>query len=465
TAEERADMQDGVISPASPVVEVMKSAVQSAPAVPLTVGPQKWRDESLRSIQRAQHLVLQSHMGALRSAARYRRAPLSSGFTDSDAETLVKVRSKSTETTLHSVGMNGPFPPPALRDQSAEASVGMASEYMRSVREVEGRLRREAGKVTQEATKLEHQRERLEKLLRSFRRALLVNQQSTDGRTFRPTVKETEKDGADFLLGHEKKGLNDLKQKLETMLRDTLIQQQALALSSRQLLNCAFERSRVIDLLPQHGSPSATVHRSPSPLSVKPDPSGPYTPECDEVLKASAAALHKSRELRDHMKQLIHDAITKQTHLHHSVNEGLQKKIAETAHLQHHLSLSSAATRQAISRKQRQMQCASYSYGRVLGPVSSVDLFCRERLDRPVVQVYERHQSSCLPEPRLLTQGTTMLKQHLDSAEKTVEDLQVARLQLVDDTCLKQAAAGVDSAIVRLRRRLVLPTFVQVANA
>ncbi|KAL7832185.1 hypothetical protein AOLI_G00297330 [Acnodon oligacanthus] len=437
----------------------------AAPAAPPAVGAQEWRDESLRSIQRAQRLVLQSHMDTLHTAARCRRAPLSSRLADGESGTLGKIRPKSTGATLHSLGMNGPFPPPALRDQSAEASISMAGEYMRSVREVEGHLRRTAGKVTQEATKLQHQRERLEKLLRSFRKALLVNQQSTDGRTFRPSVKETVKDGADLLLCHEKKGLTELKQKLETMLRDTLTQQQALAQSSRQLLNCAFERSRVIELLPQHGSPSATVHRSPSPLSMKPDPSGPYTPECKDVLEASAAVLHKSQQLRENMKQLMCDAIIKQTTLHHSVNEGLLKKITETTNLQHHLTLSSAATRQAISRQQRQMQCANYSHGRVLGPVSSADLFCRERLDRPVVQVYERHQSSCLPEPSLLTQGSAMLKQHLDFAEKAVEDLQVARLQLEDDTYLKRAAAGVDSAVVRLRRRLVLPTCVQVANA
>lgn len=34
------------------------------------------------------------------------------------------------------------------------------------------------------------------------------------------------KDGADHLLCHERKGLNKLKQKLETSLRDTLIQLQ-----------------------------------------------------------------------------------------------------------------------------------------------------------------------------------------------------------------------------------------------
>lgn len=35
-----------------------------------------------------------------------------------------------------------------------------------------------------------------------------------------------ENDGADYLLCHEKKGLNELKQELETLLRDTLNQLQ-----------------------------------------------------------------------------------------------------------------------------------------------------------------------------------------------------------------------------------------------
>lgn len=54
-----------------------------------------------------------------------------------------------------------------------------------------------------------------------------------------------------------------------------------LAQSNRQLLDCAFERSRVIELLPQHGSPLAAVHGSLSPLAQKPDPSGPFTPGTD----------------------------------------------------------------------------------------------------------------------------------------------------------------------------------------
>lgn len=96
---------------------------------------------------------------------------------------------------LHSIGMSGPFPSPALREQTAGLSVAMAAEYTRAVRQVEGCLRRQAGRITEEATRLNHQKEKLEKLLRSVRTALLINQKATDKRTRRPateTVSEEE---------------------------------------------------------------------------------------------------------------------------------------------------------------------------------------------------------------------------------------------------------------------------------
>lgn len=95
---------------------------------------------------------------------------------------------------LHSLCASGPFPPPALREQSASLSVAVAAEYTRAVRQVEGCLRRQAGKITEEATRLDRQKEKLEKLLRSVRTALLINQKTTDARSRRPateTVSET----------------------------------------------------------------------------------------------------------------------------------------------------------------------------------------------------------------------------------------------------------------------------------
>ncbi|KAK7156709.1 hypothetical protein R3I94_006676 [Phoxinus phoxinus] len=451
----------------------MKRSVQSAsPAV----GSKGWRDATVRSILRAADLTRQTRVDQLPSSTRYRshsvgtfahRLPQLTACSDekdhseSDSEKKDEFRHKSTGSMLTSRIISGPFPPPALRDQSAVVSAGMVGEYMRGVREVEGHLRRQAGRVTQEDTRVKHQRERLEKLLRSLRKALLVNQQSADGRTFRPATTETIRDGADDLLHNERRVLDVLKEELESMLKKTLTQQQVLAESSKELLDCAFERSRVIDLLPQHGSLSAGVKTYPSPLSQKPDPTGPFTPECKQALDSSSTVLRESQQLRKNIAEVMRDVVKKQTDMHQSASEALQKKITETISLEQHLTLSSAATRQAIYRKQRQMQCAAYSLGRAMGPVCSADLFCREILSRPMTQLYGRHPSVGLPESDLLTWGSTMLRKHLESSGKEIAVLQFAHQQLEDDMYGKRAAGSVDSAVVRLRRRLVRPQSVR----
>lgn len=74
----------------------------------------------------------------------------------------------------------------------------MAAEYTRAVRQVEGRLRRQAGRITEEATRLDHQKEKLEKLLRSVRTALLINQKTTDERTRRPATETVSEEGSNL---------------------------------------------------------------------------------------------------------------------------------------------------------------------------------------------------------------------------------------------------------------------------
>lgn len=84
-----------------------------------------------------------------------------------------------------------PFPPTSLREQCAGASVAVAVDYMRGVREVEARLRRQAGRVTEEATKLQRDRGHLERMLRGLGANLSINRRSSEGRSRRPPTAET----------------------------------------------------------------------------------------------------------------------------------------------------------------------------------------------------------------------------------------------------------------------------------
>ncbi|KAJ8288054.1 hypothetical protein COCON_G00007130 [Conger conger] len=456
----------------------------------LTIGPQSWRERSKHSIRRAEELIRQSDARRSRSASPCRSRSCTVGrlshantpvplelneaekrsrkHSDNGNSTQLihKVRPMTTGTTcftLASAPLVAPFPPPCLREQCADASVRAAGEYMREVRGVEGQLRRQACRVGQESVKLERERGYLERMLRSLRKELLVNQRSLEERTSRPPTTEKGRDGADRLLDREKKELSELKAQLEGTLRDTLTQLQALSQSSKLLLECASERSCVLDLLPHSAINSAGGRCTPSQVTMKPDPTGPYTPECKQAMESSNSALTQSQLLREQIRCLIGEAIARQKSAHQLVNEGLVKKIAETVSLKQNLSLSSASARQAIYRKQRQLNCIQHSHDRALGPVSRADLLSRERLDRPLVQVYHRHPGTQLPEAMHLIQGGAVVQRCLLSSGGELAQLCGTRLKLMEDMRGKGAAAQVDSSVVRLRRRLLdrrmMPSF------
>ncbi|XP_059194871.1 coiled-coil domain-containing protein 105 [Centropristis striata] len=452
--------------------------VQSVPLGSVTIGPQSWRDGTVHSIRRAERLVRQTRAGRSVTCSRPRSCSATAGFTpqrtEGTAETsgdkitaeecaesrdcICKNKMSRPQTTgaMFRSGSQrtpvAPFPPTSLREQCAGASVAVAGEYMRRVREVEARLRRQAGRVTQEGIKLERERGHLERMLRSLRSHLTVNRRSSDGRTRRPPTAETERDGADYLLLCEKRELAQLKQELEGALRNTLTQLQALGQSSRQLLDCASERARVLELLPH--SASAGGHTGALSFT-KADPVSPFTPECKQVLESSTVTVNQSQLLRENIRQMLASAITRQKAVHRTVNDGLVKKIAETISLQQRLTLMSAATRQAMFRKQREINCIRHSHDRVQGPEYSGDILSREKLNRPLVQVYHRHPGTQLPEAAHLIQGSAVLRRCLTSSEGELTRLQRACLQLLDDQHSKTAAAQVDAAVVRMRRQQV----------
>ncbi|XP_041843873.1 coiled-coil domain-containing protein 105 [Melanotaenia boesemani] len=456
--------------------------VQLVPLGSVTIGPQSWRDGTVRSIQRTERLIRQTRAGwsaacswprtVSFSPKRINSSPKTDGEKISAEERHSSVfrnkttRPKTTGAMFPSGSHRGsvaPFPPTSLREQCAAASVTVAREYMRRVREVEGQLRRQAARVTEEATKLERERSHLERTLRSITSNLTVNRRSSEGRRKRPATTETEKDGADFLLLWERRELLQLKRDLEAAMRSTLTQLQALAESSRQLLDCAGERALVLELLPH--SSSAGGDQSPAQTSNKTDPISPFTPDCKQVLDSSSLTVNQSQLLRENIRQMLTSAIARQNTAHRTVNDGLIKKIAETVNLQQTLTMMSAAAKQAMFHKQREVNFIRYSHDRAQGPECSSDVLSREKLDRPLVQVYQRHPGTQLPEAAHLIQGSAVLQSCLKSSEGELAKLQHACQQLQDNLRGKRAAAQVDAAVVCMRRhqadKRAVPSFLQ----
>ncbi|XP_042345102.1 coiled-coil domain-containing protein 105 [Plectropomus leopardus] len=451
--------------------------VHSVPLGSVTIGPQSWRDGTVRSIRRAERLVRQTRAGQPGTRSRPRSCSASvtpEKRADCAAETSDKITGEECGESRDCICKNkmsrpqttgamfasgsqrtsvAPFPPTSLREQCAGASIAVAGEYMRRVREVEGQLRRQAGRVAQEGIKLERERGHLERTLRSLRTDLTVNRRSSEERSRRPSTAETQRDGADYLLLCERRELAQLKQDLEGALRNTLTQLQALGQSSRQLLDCASERARVLELLPHSGFTGG--HGSAAQTLNKTDPVSPFTPECKQVLDSSTSTVNQSQLLRENVRQMLANAIARQKAAHLAVNDGLVKKIAETMSLQQNLTLMSAATRQAMFRKQREINCIRHSHDRLQGPEHSGDILSREKLNRPMVQVYHRHPGTQLPEAAHLIQGSAVLRRCLMSSEGELARLQRACLQLLDDQQSKRAAAQVDAAVIRMRRQQV----------
>ncbi|XP_056142983.1 coiled-coil domain-containing protein 105 [Lampris incognitus] len=450
--------------------------VHLAPLNSVTVGSQPWRNDPVRSILRAGHLACQTRAGRSRTTGRPRSSAAASAAASPPKEPEMKetenktndkescdghdstrktARPQTTGATLLGDSQFTSVAPSSLREQCAESSVGVAVEYMRRVREAEGQLRRQAGQVTEEGTRLERERSHLEKMLWSLRNDLQVNRRSTEERSRRPSTTETERDGVDDLLVCERRELVKLKQELEGMLRDTINQQQVLGLCSRRLLDCAAERSCVLDLMPHHGSLSTGGHTSTSQTFTKADPVSPFTPGYKQALESSTQALSQSQLLREKIRQTITSAIARQRAAQHTVNHGLLKKIAETVAVKQQLTLMSVATRQAIYRKQREINRIRHNHDRSRGPESSSDLLSREKLNRPLVKVYQRHPGTQLAEAAQLKQGTAVLKRCLTSSEDEMASLQDTFRQLNNNLQKKTAATQVDSLVVRMRRRLL----------
>ncbi|CAK8674886.1 tektin-like protein 1 [Clavelina lepadiformis] len=402
------------------------------PLATATIGPESWRDATVKNIKVSQNVIHKSDKG-----------------TDLGKQL---------------------DPLPTLRDNCAQQSNAKIHSYVRQTRLVVMKLRENLLDTNDEIKSLIRGKEALEKTLEHIRKDVLLNKQSVFIRSSRPS-REKVADGADNLLNTEKLSLLRIKRTLEGELRATQKQLQVLANARKRLSENLQERNRVLDLV-THAMSSArpssgrqSVPRPPSangrnstgmyepPETPEPDPIGPYTPEAAEAVQSASDARQSSASLRREIKECIDKCQSEQKMAHMTVNNGMTQKIAETVTLTQHLQVNHGENRAAIHRSQRHYDLTEKAQGYTLGPVSYNDLTTRERLNRPIVKVYQRHPGTQLPEAHNLIEGNVGLAQSLRATSRNVALLHLARLRLGDDIRDKRVASSIDSAIVRLRRR------------
>jgi hypothetical protein len=349
---------------------------------------------------------------------------------------------------------------PTLRDAITEANNERMHSYMRDTRVVAERLRESLLETNEEIKALSRCKESLEKALEHKRKDIALNQQSLFLRQTRPPREKQEPDGADDLLSAERVHLLTLKKRLESCLHKVLQQLHSLAGIRSQLCATIQERSRVLDLI-CHSRSSVSLTGSKEqcgnasqrrPLTPMPNPLKSFTPAAAAVLNQASTARQQSATLRGEAISAIEHTDRLQRASHMSVNEGLTQKLAETITLKQHLKLGIGDAKMATHRAQRWYDTQCLARGYALGPKSKGSITTREKLDRPMVQIFQRHPGSDLTEAKQLIKAAYGLDNSIANTKQNIGLLKLTRERLEEDVRNKKAAAVIDGKIVRLRR-------------
>lgn len=349
-------------------------------------------------------------------------------------------------------------PLPSLRDKCIQQSNAQIHSYVRETRYVVIKLRDCLLDTEEEIKSLLRGKEKLEKVLEHIRKDILLNEESQSGRKSKP-LREKETDGADDLLAAEKRHLLKIKRSLEAQLRSVQKQLQVLDNARKRLKSVLSERIRVLDLVCHTIEPSTRLQtsehgcRKERAKTPEVNPVGPYTPETAQSISLAREAIERSQALLKEVAAFIDHCTKLQKNVHKSVNDGITKKASESIAMKQHLQLTSAENRMAIHRGNRWHYTTDLARGYTLGPVSSMDLTTRERLDRPHVRKYQRHPGTQLPEAQKIIEGTCGLEKSLEAINKNVGMLKITQERLKCDVRAKHIGAEVDASIVRDRRR------------
>ncbi|XP_078292705.1 tektin-like protein 1 isoform X4 [Panthera onca] len=274
------------------------------------------------------------------------------------------------------------LPLPLHRDARALQSAEVVHAHARGARLAAARLCRAQHQVNGQLWLLQRQREATDRGLAQVRKGLLINQQSSKLRGYRP---KSEK---------------------------------ALASCRDTLAFCCKERLQAVDLmnqpldkvLEQAGRHSwVNLSRIPSPSSQgqktpPPDPVGTYTPECATALYEAKRLLMESKDTLLEMAKNEEDIRAQQ----HQISDGmcalLAQKMRETLELKERMNMTLGLMRGTIQRCTKFNQEMYITHGLIKGPLSKRHLETREKLDRPLVRVYQRHVGTQLPEATRLAQ-------------------------------------------------------------
>ncbi|XP_032903428.1 coiled-coil domain-containing protein 105 [Amblyraja radiata] len=156
--------------------------------------------------------------------------------------------------------------------------------------------------------------------------------------------------------------------------------------------------------------------------------------------------------LREKCDQLIEESVNLTKAAQKSVNDGLTQKMAECVSMMQHMEVSSGETRASINRAKRWYDEMELANGVILGPESSLHLEIREKLDRPLVKVFQRHPGTQLVEAATLVKGIGALNDAMAETKRNIKMLEHAKKQLDDNIRDKKAGFQIDSDIVRFRK-------------
>ncbi|XP_068943032.1 tektin-like protein 1 [Petaurus breviceps papuanus] len=358
------------------------------------------------------------------------------------------------------------IPLPLHRDARAMQTNEYIQNYVRGVRLLAARLRQAEQEINGQLRLLLRQREITDYRLSEIRKGLLINEESRKLRLYRP-ASEKVPDKADTLLLWEKEELRGLKRKLEKDMETSETLLKALSKCRDDLTFCCEERLRVVDLmnhcldsvLVEAGRQSwiniSRVHTPKVQGTASPpvNPVGVNPLECNLALNDAKQLLVEGKTVVENMRKSEHHAHTWQLHVNKSVGSSLSRKIQETMQLKERLNMMTGLMRGTINRVRKFKEEILITKELCKGPGCEKHLETREKLERPIVRVFQRHVGTQLPEASRLSMGSKELNCQATKMEKDLKKLKATKKHLA--TCMRHKQMGhqVDYDVLRLRVR------------